>query len=145
MSPRRARNPSCVLLTALMAIAIVGCGSPSPTRAQVEAWFTKHDATIEQVFTASGLLSSYRSSSSVDCQQIATAATRGLALPPMPVPSLEPLWKSYLVDLRGLAHVCTKGNQASFLSKEHIARATLKQLTELAAKLPAELHQLPAG
>jgi len=125
---------------------LAGCGSSSPTQAQVLAqkqWFAAHHSVLLNAAAMTTGISG--STSPLGCRQIAQAAMDGQATAPMPVASLETLWRSYLVDLTGMAEACAQGDQAEVANKKGVARATFARLTEVANSLPAEFHQLPPG
>ena len=138
------------LVGVALCTAVLGaCGSPSPTKAQIEAerqWIFGHEDVEERSFDAFQALDAHLGSlKNVDCQQLATAATDGLATPPMPIASLETLWRSWLLGLRPLARACSEDSESKVVANVRLEVTTLGDLIQMANRLPEELHQLEKG
>ena len=136
----------------LVAVLAGACGGPStPTQAELQAqkqWFADHAAALAGASEPAHLFTVQTQPGSTfifECDQFSAASARGFAAPPMPVPAMEQLWRSYLLDLRGVAETCSKGDNGKALTEGRQARRTLAQLTKLAQQLPAQAHSLPPG
>jgi len=85
-----------------LTLVIGGCGASSPTQAQMRAqkeWSAKNEALSLAAVGPPGdpwVKQDPATLTPAQCHQLATASTKGLATAPMPVDSLEALWKSYL-------------------------------------------------
>jgi len=142
-----------VLLASVVALAAVstGCGSSSPTQAQVRAqllWSSKNEAFSLAAVGPPGkpwVNQDPATFTAPQCREFSAAATEGLAASPMPVTSLEALWKLYLEDFAKFSADCLSGRRSDEIDEARQARGTLAMLTQLANRLPAEFHQLPTG
>jgi len=130
----------------LVLTLIAGCGSAAPTRAQIEAqerWFTVNQAAFGTAAQPTLQFASQTSGAHIayDCHELAASATAGLSTRPMPVASLEGLWKSYLDDLAGAARSCSKGVNETSVDRQ--VSVAITQLVRLADSLPSVLHRHP--
>jgi len=134
-----------------LTVLTAGCGSGSPTQAQIRAevkWFSENEAlSLEAVGPPlqPWVNQDPATLTPAQCRNLATASTKGLATAPMPIASLEALWRSYLQELGKASADCIGGHRSAEVDQMRQARGTLARLTKLANRLPAEFHQLPTG
>jgi hypothetical protein len=134
-----------------LAVVIAGCGASSPTQAQMRAqkqWSAKNESVLLAAVGPPGdpwVKQDPGTLTPAQCHQIAAESTKGLATAPMPVDSLEALWKSYLQDLAKVSAACLSGRRSDQVGETRQAREALAQLIHRANTLVAEFHQLPTG
>ena len=142
-----------VLVASALGLAAVtaGCGSSSPTQAQMRAqlqWASKNEAIMSAASGPPGqpwVNQDPLKLTAVQCRQLSAAVAEGLAASPMPVSSLEALWRQYLNDLSVVSTDCLSGHRFDAVGEIRQARITIVQFGHLADSLAAGFHRLPKG